>query len=49
MKKEIRQYMKEIGKRGGEKTKRRGVEHYRAIGRAGARKRWGKKQPDPPE
>ncbi len=42
----ITKYLKEIGKRGGEQTKRRGSAHYRAIGRAGALKRWGKKKSD---
>ena len=37
----ITKYLKEIGKRGGEQTKQRGSEHYQAIGRAGAPKRWG--------
>jgi len=37
----ISDYLKTIGKRGGDKTKQRGTEYYKAIGRAGALKRWG--------
>ncbi len=40
---QIRDYLKTIGKRGGDRTKAKGTEHYRAIGRRGALKRWGRK------
>ncbi len=43
---ELRNYLKTIGKRGGQKTKAtRGPDYYRRIGRAGAKKRWDAKKP----
>lgn len=40
----IKDYLSEIGKRGGQKTKAtRDPDYYRRIGKAGAAKRWGKK------
>lgn len=41
---QIRDYLKTIGKRGGDKTKAKGTAHYRAIGRRGALKRWSQNQ-----
>jgi hypothetical protein len=38
----ITDYLKEIGKRGGDKTAKRGKAYYQEIGRRGALRRWGK-------
>lgn len=38
----ITAYLKEIGKRGGDETAKRGKAYYQAIGRRGALRRWGK-------
>lgn len=38
---DIKKYAKELGKRGGNKTKKKyGKEHYKNIGIMGANKRW---------
>jgi len=34
---------KQLGKRGGDKTKEKGSDYYRRIGRKGALKRWKKR------
>lgn len=36
----IRNYLKTIGKRGGQKTAKRGKEYYSLIGKKGLAKRW---------
>ena len=43
-KKEIKEYLAKIGKKGGKTTRKRGPEYYRKIGCKGAEKRWGKKK-----
>lgn len=38
---ELREHLKQIGKRGGKKTAKRGKKYYAKIGKKGLRKRWG--------
>ena len=42
MKKIMRDYLRDIGRRGGEVTARRGSSHFSEIGKRGALKRWHK-------
>jgi hypothetical protein len=44
---EITDYLRKIGKRGGEKTRKRGRDYYRQIGRKGLAKRYKKSALDP--
>jgi general stress protein YciG len=41
---EVKKYLSEIGKKGGQKTAKKGKEHFKAIGLKGANKRWGEKK-----
>lgn len=43
MKDEVKNYLKEIGAKGGQKTAERGSDYYRIIGQKGKATRWGKK------
>lgn len=44
MNKQIKQFFKENGKKGGLKTAERGKEFYSKIGKKGMKKRWGKRR-----
>lgn len=41
---ELKRHMQKIGRKGGNKTAKRGKEHYSKIGKKGAAKRWAKRR-----
>lgn len=42
--KEVKEYLQEIGKRGGKKTAKKGRSYYSNLGKLGMQKRWAKKK-----